>query len=224
MPTESTNANADRGQSPMMSMLEAIPQSHFVRVAQAWMRERPDLELGDMLLAIALMRLGRMIEHEYSKMCEDRFGVSGSEMRVLLALRRCGKPYAMRPTDLFTALVISSGAITKQVDRLVAKGLVGRLKDPTHAGGSLIQLMREGLKAVNRATDILATRSILTPILAKLPSGDRTVGDRFCHFVLAELEAAHVLEPGEPIDPEVSISKSAVKTRRTPRGRAAPAK
>lgn len=172
-------------------------KSHFARVADAWIRERPDLDLKNFLLAIALMRMGRMIDHAYAKMCQARFGISGSEMRVLLALRRAGRPFALRPTDLFTALLISSGAITKQVDRLAARQLVTRLGDPSHGGGFLIQLTREGLKVVNTATDILASESLLNPIMAKLPAHEREAGEVFSRFVVAELEAMHVMDPDE---------------------------
>ena len=177
------------------NLLEMSPTSHFARVAQSWLRERPDLELRNFLLAMAMMRMGRMIDQAYDKMCHQRFAISGSEMRVLMALRRSGKPFALRPTDLFTALLISSGAITKQVDRLVKKELVARLEDPTHGGGFLVQLTREGLKVVNKAADILATESLLNPIMAKLPPRERDAGEEFCHFVLAGLEAHHVMEP-----------------------------
>jgi DNA-binding MarR family transcriptional regulator len=104
----------------------------------------------------------------------------------------------LRPTDLFTALLISSGAITKQVDRLAAKRLVSRLGDPSHGGGFLIQLTREGLKVVNTATDILASESLLNPIMAKLPAHEREAGEAFSRFVVAELEAMHVMDPVEP--------------------------
>ena len=182
------------------NMLEMMPESHFARVAQSWMRERPDLELRNFLLAMAMMRMGRMIDHAYDKMCQERFGISGSEMRVLMALRRSGKPFTLRPTDLFTALLISSGAITKQVDRLVKKQLVARLEDPTHGGGFLVQLTRDGLKVVNKSTDILATESLLNPIMAKLTPQERDAGEEFCHFVLAGLEAKHVMEPTEGVE------------------------
>jgi DNA-binding MarR family transcriptional regulator len=50
----------------------------------------------------------------------------------------------LRPTELFRALLVTSGAVTKQVDRLVAAGLVERLPDPSHGGGFLIRLTERG--------------------------------------------------------------------------------
>jgi DNA-binding MarR family transcriptional regulator len=133
----------------------------------------------------------------------------------------------LRPTDLFTALLISSGAITKQVDRLVKKQLVARLEDPTHGGGFLVQLTRDGLKVVNKAADILATGSLLNPIMAKLSPRERDAGEEFCHFVLAGLEAKHVMEPTDAVETGRSgtagDAPAAPKRGRPPRRDPAPA-
>src|SRR5260221_13303511 len=117
------------------SMLGMMTESPFARVAQSWIRERPDLELRNFLLAMAMMRMGRMIHQAYDKMCQARFGIGGSEMRGLMALRRRGKPFALGPTGLLTVLLTASGAITEQLGRLVHKQRDGRTGDPTLGGG-----------------------------------------------------------------------------------------
>jgi hypothetical protein len=38
-----------------------------------------------------------------------RHGLDSGEFYVLAALRRAGPPYALRPTELFRALMVSSG-------------------------------------------------------------------------------------------------------------------
>ena len=65
---------------------------------------------------------------------------------VLAMLRRSGAPYAMRPTDLFEALLVTSGAVTKQVDRLQRRRLVKRLPDPEHGGGFRVQLTERAVQ------------------------------------------------------------------------------
>jgi DNA-binding MarR family transcriptional regulator len=65
-------------------------------------------------------------------------------MRVLLALRRSAPAYALNPTALYQELMITSGAVSKQVDRLVALGLVERVADPVVLRGVLIQLKDPG--------------------------------------------------------------------------------
>ena len=137
--------------------------SHIQDVVASWERERPDLDLSNFLLAICVMRLGRVVDDAYDRLCWARYGVSGADMRVLFALRRAGKPYARRPTDLFKALLVTSGAITKQVDRLRKLGFVDRIDDPSYSGGALIALTAKGLKATNAATELLAEGSPIAP-------------------------------------------------------------
>lgn len=132
--------------------------------------------------------MGRIIDADYDRRARKEFDIPGAEMRVMLALRRAGHPYARRPTDLFRALLISSGAITKQVDRLIAKEMVVRTSDPLHGGGFLIRLTPKGLKAANAMADILTGESILQQALAKLDPAERDAGIAFCEYLVREVE------------------------------------
>ena len=182
-----------KAQEPIMpahvrSILEDAP-SHIRDISDSWKRERPDLDSSDFLLAIYAMRLGRVLDDAYDRMCRKQFGISGADMRVVFALRRAGRPYARRPTDLYRALLVTSGAITKQVDRLFKLGFVQRLDDPSHAAGSLIQLTAKGLKVANAAADTLASNSPLAPGTRGLSTAERAAGRRFIEEVLLALEA-----------------------------------
>jgi DNA-binding MarR family transcriptional regulator len=163
-----------------------------------WQRERSDLDLSDFLLAIYFMRLGTLVERAYGRMCERRYQISGADMRVLLALRRGGPPYAKRPTDLFRALLVTSGAMTKKVDRLIEHGLVERMADPGHGGGFLIRLTRKGLQVVEDVVEYLARESVIAPAMSQFAPAEREAGSRFALRVLAALEQAGLAEP----DPE----------------------
>src|SRR6266850_637685 len=124
-----------------------LPGKSFIElITVQWQRERADLDLSNFLLAIYLMRLGTMIERDFDRLCQQRYRVSGSDMRVLFALRRGGPPYVKRPTDLFKALLVTSGAMTKKVDRLATLGMVERVQDPGHLGGFLIRLTKKGFR------------------------------------------------------------------------------
>jgi len=171
-------------------------ESFIGKITRQWERERPDLDLKDFLLAIYLRRLGRLIENEYDRMCQARFGMSAWDMRVLLALRRGGPPYAMRPTDLFEALLVTSGAVTKQVDRLERRRLVKRLPDPDYGGGFRVQLTKRGLEMVDAAVELLAVDSAIKPATAQLDLREREEGTRFCLKLVALLEPAKA--PSEP--------------------------
>ncbi|WP_066960738.1 MarR family winged helix-turn-helix transcriptional regulator [Rhizorhabdus dicambivorans] len=163
--------------------------THFEEVMSSWERELPGEELSGMLLTIGLTRLGRLMDAEYDLWCRRHFDISGAELRVILALRRAGRPYARRPTDLFRALSITSGAITKQVDRLVEKELVVRSPDALHAGGFLVNLTQKGLKISNQAVRWLSEQSILNEPLAELSEAERESGIAFCYHLLRRVEA-----------------------------------
>ncbi|WP_129780190.1 MarR family winged helix-turn-helix transcriptional regulator [Peristeroidobacter soli] len=162
--------------------------SHIEDVVTSWERERPDLDLSNFLLAICVMRLGRVLDDAYDRLCRSRFGVSGADMRVLFALRRAGKPYARRPTDLFKALLVTSGAITKQVDRLRDLGFVDRISDPSYSGGALIALTTKGLKATNAATDLLAEGSPIAAGVQRMSAANRAAVRQFVQQMLESLE------------------------------------
>jgi DNA-binding MarR family transcriptional regulator len=163
-----------------------------------WRRERGDLDLDNFLLAIYLMRLGTLADQAFHRMCLRNYGVSGGDMRVLLALRRGGQPYVRRPTDLFRALLVTSGAITKKVDRLEAAGFVERLPDPSHSGGFLVHLTRRGLDTVEEAVEHLAKKSVLGPAMARLPAAEREAGSTFVLSLLSAMEQ----QEAEPADEE----------------------
>jgi DNA-binding MarR family transcriptional regulator len=192
-----------RGRAPAVQPAErAAPASRggslIELITLQWQRERSDLDLSDFLLAIYFMRLGMLVERAYGRMCERRYRISGADMRVLLALRRGGPPYAKRPTDLFRALVVTSGAMTKKVDRLTEHGLVERMPDPGHAGGFLIRLTRKGLQVVEEVVEYLAKESVIAPAMAQFTTAEREAGNRFALRVLARLEQAGLADP----DPE----------------------
>jgi DNA-binding MarR family transcriptional regulator len=164
---------------------------HARDIATSWARERPDLDPLDYLLSIYLLRIGRIIDRVGSKQWERIFGLSGAEIRVLLALRRAGGNYARRPTDLFRALLVTSGAITKKVDRMTAAGLVTRI----NKGGLRVQLTPKGKQVADKAMTEIARSSLMSRTRVSLSGAERKVLAKLCEKILLDFEAdAGVLE------------------------------
>lgn len=166
-------------------------------ITMQWQTERSDLDLQNFLLAIYFMRLGTLVDRAYDRHCQKEYGVNGGDMRLMLALRRSGPPYVKRPTDLFRALLVTSGAITKKVDRLAEFGYVERLPDPSHNGGFLVHLTRKGLQVVDRAIEHLANQSVLGPAMSQLSQEDRKRGSAFTLRLLSALERTQAEPPDE---------------------------
>ena len=72
---------------------------------------------------------------------------------LLAALRRSGKPYELNPTTLMETTMLSSGGMTKRLDRLDEEGLVERRPDPSDRRGTLIRLTRRGKAVIDRAVE-----------------------------------------------------------------------
>jgi DNA-binding MarR family transcriptional regulator len=177
-----------------------------------WHAERGELDLQNFLLAVYFVRLTTLVQRADERECQQQFGISAGDMRLMLALRRSGPPYVKRPTDLFRTLLVTSGAITKKVDRLVASGYVERLPDPGHSGGFLVHLTKKGLRAVDQRVEYLAEHSVLGPAMEQFTPEERRRGIEFVLKTLAVLESADV--PGDDEEPAEKPRAAAKRSKR----------
>jgi DNA-binding MarR family transcriptional regulator len=165
-----------------------LPIGHARDIAESWARERPDLDPVDYLLPIYMVRLGRIVERDGDQIWKRMFKISSPEMRVLLALRRAGGDFSRRPTDLFRALLVTSGAITKIVDRLSADGLVKRRPDPSDKGGFLIHLTAKGKKVADDALTQMTRTTVLAASRISLSRRERKLMVDLCERILLDIE------------------------------------
>lgn len=163
--------------------------SHVDELFESWRRARPDLDLREFLQGIAIMRLGRILDLSFDRMCRRDHGISGADMRVLFALRRAGSPFERRPTDLFKAVLVASGTMTRQIDRLSERGFVRRSPDSNHGGGFLISLTPEGKDVADYATNYLSTKSLLLKGGAGMSPELKQAGEEYVFTLLRQLES-----------------------------------
>lgn len=153
-----------------------------------WKKIRPNLNLSTLFLTIRILRLGKVMEDEYDRSCRQRFDLKGSDMRVLFALLRGGIPYSKRPTDLFKSLLVTSGAISKQIDRLARVNLVERLPDARHRGGYLIHLTRQGKRVADAALEMFSSDWIIHSAFSGLDPKELKAAIRIVDRLLDEVE------------------------------------
>ena len=160
-------------------------------VAALWQRELPDLDVTNIALASAVHRIAQLLEQDFTALAKE-YDLLPSEMRILLALRRSPPDYALSPTRLFRQLMVTSGAVTKQVNRLCERGLVNRRLDPRTPRGQLVHLepagrhiadqtvrrmctVHAGLEALDRADahqDIVMLQQVLAVLDPSVGSPD----------------------------------------------------
>jgi DNA-binding MarR family transcriptional regulator len=139
------------------------------RLIAAWQRERPELDISPMHVLSRVTRLALHLDRARKEAFADH-GLEPSDFDVLSALRRAGAPYHLSPGQLVQETLVTSGTMTNRVDRLVRKGLVERLPDPTDRRGVKVRLTPEGRSAVDGALDALIDRE--RELLAGLPADD----------------------------------------------------
>ena len=95
-------------------------------------------------------------------------GLQPGEFDVLATLRRSGAPYALTPTALYEAAMLSSGGMTNRIDRLEAAGLIERQKHPTDRRGVLVALTPKGLALIDKLVllHVENERAMLSPLSA----------------------------------------------------------
>ncbi len=114
-----------------------------------WRRELPDLDLLPMEV-VGYLKTSQLITKGRLDAFFKQHGLQAGEFDVLASLRRAGTPYALTPTQLFEALMISSGGMTNRLDRLERAGLIQRSPNPEDRRGTLVSLTAEGRELMDR--------------------------------------------------------------------------
>ena len=125
---------------------------HVDRILEQWARERPDLDVSPIGLIGRISRASRRLERVLARNYE-RFDLTHGSYDVLASLRRAGPPYRLSPTQLYSSLMLSSGAMTNRIDQLERAGLVTRLPDPTDRRGVMVELTPRGWELVDTAVE-----------------------------------------------------------------------
>lgn len=121
---------------------------HVDIILQHWKRERPDLDASPLGVIGRLHRLADTLDRELRTVFAEA-GLGGGEFDVLATLCRVGAPHELSPGDLMAQTMVSSGAVTKRVDRLLAAGLVERSVSVDDARARRIRLTSNGLALTN---------------------------------------------------------------------------
>ena len=127
----------------------AAGHDHVDGVLAEWRKEQPRLDTSPVAVVARIGRAGALLDRGLNENFA-RFGLNRTMWDVLASLRRVGAPYRRSPTELYRALMRTSGGMTHLVDRLEGDGLVERVADPDDRRGLLVGLTRRGRALVGR--------------------------------------------------------------------------
>lgn len=128
------------------------PQDAVDRIVAQWAAERPELDTGAMAVIGRIHRVADLLDHALRPPFAA-VGLGNGDFDVLATLRRSGAPYRLTPGELTATMMVTSGAVTKRVDRLEAAGLVTRSVAEHDARGRLIELTPAGVALVDRLVE-----------------------------------------------------------------------
>jgi DNA-binding MarR family transcriptional regulator len=168
-----------------MSVMPQKPRDHLDRIVEQWRRERPDLDVTALGVLGRLFRAAHLADAALAEMLADH-ELQPGWFDLLAALRRAGAPYELNPTALMEATMLSSGGITKRLDRLVDAGLVERRPDPADRRGTLVRLTRKGKGVIDRAVAAHVQNEEL--LLRSLAPRERRALDDLLRTLLSGLE------------------------------------
>ncbi|WP_457029674.1 MarR family winged helix-turn-helix transcriptional regulator [Kitasatospora sp. P5_F3] len=115
----------------------------------------------------AANRLGYIL----GRALEEECGITHLTFEVLLILGRAGEP-GLSMRAIGQEQVLTTGGVTRLVDRMEAAGLVDRAEDPGDRRGRLVRLTRLGEETAARAARV-HVENIRRYFLEPLPEADR---------------------------------------------------
>jgi DNA-binding MarR family transcriptional regulator len=158
---------------------------HVDRIVEGWRRERPDLDVAALALLARLFRTAHLADAVLGQQLAAH-GLQPGWFDVLAALRRAGEPHALTPTQLMRTILLSSGGMTKRLDRLADAGLVERRPDPNDRRGTLVRLTRRGRTTIDTLLPVHLSNE--QQLLASLSPAQQRTFDKLLRSLLAGLE------------------------------------
>jgi DNA-binding MarR family transcriptional regulator len=123
---------------------------HVDEIVAQWATERPDLDSTPLHVVGRISRLSDAIDEQLRPVFAA-FGLGDGDFDVLATLRRNGPPFELTPTELAGRTMVTSGAVSKRVDRLAGAGLVERRVSEADARGRHVRLTDRGRALIDEA-------------------------------------------------------------------------
>ncbi|MEQ1754955.1 MAG: MarR family transcriptional regulator [Micropepsaceae bacterium] len=158
---------------------------HIDDVYAQWQRDMPEIGTNGARILARARRLTLLVRPEIEAVFKS-FELDTGEFDVLATLRRSGAPYALRPTELYRALMISSGGLTDRLDRLKARGLIRRRPSEEDKRSELVELTALGRKKIEAA--FVADMAVENRLTAHLSPGEHEELCRLLRKLLLQLE------------------------------------
>lgn len=121
------------------------------RIVNQWAHVRPELDVSAMGILGRLSRVTRLLERAQLGVFESHDLQAGEFDILATLLRSDAGARGLTAGALANSSMVTSGAITNRLDRLVVKKLISRDVDPENRRTVRVSLTKAGTGVVNRA-------------------------------------------------------------------------
>jgi len=128
------------------------------RFIAEWTAQRPDLDFTYLATIGRILRTSAHLRDSMDAWLAP-FGLSWEMFDLLASLERSGGKNGLRPTDLYEACMLSSGATTNRIDRAEKLGYAQRRPDPDDGRATRIALTKRGHALAQKAMTEHAARA-----------------------------------------------------------------
>ncbi|AFY46240.1 transcriptional regulator [Nostoc sp. PCC 7524] len=123
-------------------------------ILEEWQQELPQLDTSALGIIGRVLRIARLLEKQRESILAE-YGLNVWSFDVLATLRRQGHPFRLKPTELYSLLMLSSGAMTNRIDRLEQDGIVTRIRDAEDRRSVIVHLTPKGVQLADTVMPIL---------------------------------------------------------------------
>ncbi len=120
---------------------------------QEWDQQRPDLEGGHAVTAMHIQVLAKQLAESFGDAVAN-VDLERWEYDVLSALRRSPKPHELSASEIATANMLSTSAMTHRLDMLEARKLLIRRPHPSDRRRTIVRLTDRGKNLIDKATTL----------------------------------------------------------------------
>lgn len=115
-----------------------------------WEKERPELDAEAMHVVGRILKLSNILEKRTNKALKNN-NIYYTDLDVLATIRRSGAPYELSPKQLMESVLITSGAMTALLNRLIKLDLIYRAPNTQDGRVKLAGLTEKGIKIIDEA-------------------------------------------------------------------------
>ncbi|KDM93306.1 MarR family transcriptional regulator [Photobacterium galatheae] len=136
---------------------------HVEKLLMQWRQQCPDLDCSSMAIIGRLSRVNRLISQKRQTGIEGH-GLSEIEFDILVTLRLMAHP--VTPTELYQTLMVSSGAVSTRIERMVQQDWVERVASQHDRRSYKVRITPAGRTLIDQIieTNLDLEKSFLEPL------------------------------------------------------------